>query len=379
MMNMKEKIKYFSTDKMYRMNHFNNRRFNLKTIAYALFVLVAFVLVLGGLLIKESLKNEEDTNGTKYAETGSMDYTVYYKNNMFYDTKYLHSGMKYVASLINTINPKFNYEIHVDKNIEFKYKYNIEASLKIMDPTNHSKILYVKDEVLLEEVSKEDTTNNIVVNEDLIIDYSKYNNIVNSYKREYGLSVDSELILTMSIVVDGISDVTSDKIDKISKLQMSIPLSEQTIDISINTQPINNSGYLSSNDGLVINNYLLYALGIMLIIVGAIISFVAIKLFREYNNFNIYDNTVNKILKEYDRLIVTGKMTLDESKFSNIVIPETFEEMVDASQNLKTPILFYEVIKGEKCFFVIIKDETLYKYRLTRAYLERKEHIKDDI
>ena len=50
--------------------------------------------------------------------------------------------------------------------------------------------------------------------------------------------------------------------------------------------------------------------------------------------------------------------------------------MVDASQNLKSPILFYEVIKGEKCFFVIIKDDTLYKYRLTKAYLEREKREK---
>lgn len=99
---------------------------------------------------------------------------------------------------------------------------------------------------------------------------------------------------------------------------------------------------------------------------------IACKLIKEYNSFNIYNNTVNRILRDYDRLIVNGQVTLDESKYSNVVIPETFEEMVDASQNLKSPILFYEVIKGEKCFFVITKDDTLYKYRLTRAYLEKK-------
>ncbi len=118
-------------------------------------------------------------------------------------------------------------------------------------------------------------------------------------------------------------------------------------------------------------------MGIILVVISIVILIIAVKLFKEYNNFNIYDNTVNRILKDYDRLIVTGQVTIDESKYSNIVIPETFEEMVDASQNLKSPILFYEVIKGEKCFFVIIKDDTLYKYRLTRAYLEKREHVKE--
>ena len=47
--------------------------------------------------------------------------------------------------------------------------------------------------------------------------------------------------------------------------------------------------------------------------------------------------------------------------------------MVDASQTLNSPILYYEVIKNEKCFFVIIKDDTMYKYRVSKAYLEKKE------
>ncbi len=328
-------------------------------------------------MINTSLDKEGNTAASKYSENGNADYTVYYKDNSFYDTKYLTSGMQYVASLINTINSKFNYEIHADKNIAFKYKYSINGVLRIMDPSDHSKILYTKDEVLLEEVTKEDTTNNIVINEDVIIDYGKYNNLVNAYKREYGLSVDSELVLTMNILVDGISDISSDKIDKNGQLQITIPLSEQTIDIKIDTKAINNSGYLAAGKGFVIKNYFLYIMGIILVVISIVILIIAVKLFKEYNNFNIYDNTVNRILKDYDRLIVTGQVTIDESKYSNIVIPETFEEMVDASQNLKSPILFYEVIKGEKCFFVIIKDDTLYKYRLTRAYLEKREHVKE--
>lgn len=369
---MKDKIKYFSTDKMYRLNHYNNGRFNLKTISYGLLILTFIILFSGAYLINSSLDKDGNSASVGYSESGNADYTVYLKENTFYDTNYLNSGMQYVASLINTINTKFNYEIHSDKNIDYKYTYRIMGNLQIMDPNDKSKILYTKEEVLLSEVTEEVNSNNFVINEDVIIDYNKYNSLVNAYKREYALSVDSELILTMYIKVDGVSDITSDNINKTNTLQISIPLSEQTVDISIDTKDLSNSGYLTAGKGFVVKNYFLYIMGIITIIISLVVLIVAVILFKEYNSFNIYNNTVNRILRDYDRLIVNGQVTIDESKYSNIVIPETFEEMVDASQNLKSPILFYEVIKGEKCFFVIIKDDTLYKYRLTRAYLEKK-------
>ncbi len=369
---MKEKIKYFSTDKMYRLNHFSNRRFNLKAISYCFLVATFFILFTGVFLINLSVDRDGNAANVHYSENGNADYTVHLKDNTFYETSYLTSGMQYVASLINTINTKFNYEIHSDKNVNFKYKYNITGNLQIVDPADSTKVLYTKTEKLLNEVTEETNSNNFVINEDVIIDYAKYNNYVNAYKREYGLSVDSKLILTMSIFVEGVSDVSSDNINKNGTLQITIPLSEQTVDIAIDTASIANSGYLSAGKGFVIKNYFLYIMGIITIVVSVICLIIAVKLFKEFNSFNIYNNTVNRILRDYDRLIVNGQVTIDESKYSNIVIPETFEEMVDASQNLKSPILFYEVIKGEKCFFVITKDDTLYKYRLTRAYLERK-------
>lgn len=372
-----KKIQYYSKDKMYVLNRFSNRRFNLKNLAYCFLLITAFTLLIGSYLVNISMDKESDIISVGYSENGNADYTVFLKDNTFYDTNYLASGMQYVASLINTINTKFNYEIHSEKNVDLKYKYKVIGTLQIMDPTDSRKILYTKDEILLDEVTKEENSNNLVINEDVIIDYGKYNDYVNSYKREYGLSVNSRLLVYMTVSVDGISDATIGNSNKNSKLQISIPLSEQTVDISIDKETIDDSGYLSTGKEVKINNYFFFILGIIIIMISIPSLGVAIKLFKVYSSSNIYNNTVNRILKNYDRLIVNGKVTLDEAKYNNIVIPETFEEMVDASQNLKSPIIFYEVIKGEKCFFVIIKDDTLYKYRLTKAYLERKKNEAD--
>ena len=71
-------------------------------------------------------------------------------------------------------------------------------------------------------------------------------------------------------------------------------------------------------------------------------------------------------LQEYtiDQLKLFCEKSIDENKFTNKIYPETFVELVDASERLNSPILFYEVVPNEKCFFIIIKDNDLWKIDL---------------
>ncbi len=369
---MKKEITYYSTDKMYTIPK-GSSLFNIKFFIYALLVVSILMVGSGLYFLNSSLKINGKRDIVKYSENGKADYVVYLKDNSYYESKYLSSGMQYVASLINTINADFNYEIHADTNLDYNYKYKIVGTLQIMDKLDPSKVLYNKDYILLDEVEKNTQSNNVVINEDVIIDYNKYNNYVNAYKREYGLTVNSQLILTMSIDVSGKDTKTDKDLVKNNKLQITIPLSEQTLDITIDTAEISNNDHLSINSGLYIKNNLFLIVGLVLTTLGICGLLFDRKSYKKYEKDNIYNITLNKILKDYDRLIVNGTISIKEDKYSNIIYPTSFLELVDASQNLKSPILFYEVQPGEKSFFIIVKDDTLYKFRLTRAYLEREE------
>ena len=371
----KDEVKYFSTDKMYKVK---KRKLNQQVVFY-IFLAISFILLGSGMYISiMSFQESGKSIVNNYSEKGKADYTVYLKENNYYDSKYLKSGMKYVASLINTINTNFNYEIHSEENMNLKYKYKIIGTLQIMDQTDENKVLYTKDEELLKEVTRNTESNNLVINEDLDIDYDKYNNYVNSYKKDYGLSVNSKLVLTMKIDVLGQEGKEVEELKKNSKLQITIPLSEQTVDISIDTDKIENSDSLVALNNFTIESITGLVIGIVLILIGIIVLFVNKKRYDDYKAENIYTITVKKILNEYDSIIVNGTVTVNEKKYNNIVYPEEFGEMVDASINLKTPILYYEVIPGEKCFFVITKGDTLYKFRLTKSYLEREENDKEE-
>lgn len=362
-------IEYFSTDKLYRIK---GKRIKPKIILTAGILISILLLIATFLCFNFSVEFNSQDGLVKYAENGKINYKIYLKDNDYYKTSYLEEGMQYVASLIKTINVRFDYQLHADAEIDFNTNYKVIAKVQITEKDSPSKILLNKEEDLISKktISKKD--NNYVIAEELDIDYDKYNELVNSYKRDYGLIVSSNLILSLEVDNNGSIDNEKNVLNKKSTMQINIPLSEQTLGITMNTDKINDSGILMSNNKLFsITNYLLFIIFILLLPITLISIMLDLSFYHKNLKKDKYKETVDRILKQYDRIIVNGKISIDEGKFSNKVYPETIEEMIDAAQTLEVPIYYYEAIPNEKCFFIIIKDNTLYKYRLTRAFLEK--------
>lgn len=370
----KKDLKYVSEDKMYKVKH--NNHMSPKLMSYVILLASAIVLLFAAFLFTRSVNLEKNSADTHYSEVGNADYTVYLKENKYYESKFLPSGMQYLASLINTINAKFDYNIKSDENLDYTYTYDIVGLLQIVDSSNDNKVIFTKDYTLLKSKTKTAKSNTISINENVDIDYDKYNDYVNAYKSEYGLSADSRLVVVMNIKLNGKALDTTDSMEKTNKLQITIPLSQQTLDININSEKIDNKDVLKSENSHYITSLPIFLAMLGLFATSILLIIVSIKFHKEYVKENIYTITVDKILKEYDRLIVNGNVTIEEKTFDNKITVDSFNELVDASQNLNAPILFYNVIPGEKCFFVIIKGNTLYKYRVTKAYLEKQEHEK---
>ena len=74
-----------------------------------------------------------------------------------------------------------------------------------------------------------------------------------------------------------------------------------------------------------------------------------------------YDKFINKILKEYDRLIVETATSPDEKKY-NVLLINSFNELVDVRDNLHSPIMFYNAIDHEMSKFYILNDNNLYLF-----------------
>ena len=273
--------------------------------------------------------------------------------------------MQYITDLIDNIDINFNYKVNTNHESKYDYKYNIKADIVVTDRNDLNKVLYKDSEVLKNEVNVTDfKADSINLLENIKIDYGKYNRLVNSFKSKYTLSASSNLIITMhvdTLVKNG--NVDKDIVDS-DDLIVTIPLSEQTININKDYNTEGRSGSISKYSYIKIVNiyYAVASIFAFLLMITSVISLLGfIKKFARSNS--LYNKKLNKIMREYDRIIVTlTKMpNLDEYKIMDV---ESFEELLDAKQNLDRPILFIEIHKNQKACFLILSGGEAYRFIL---------------
>lgn len=361
---MKE-YQYEKKDQVYKMKGGKNKKSLLITLLSVIFIMIGIVLIINSF--------ETSKEGVSYNEKGSTDYKVYLKENNYYDAKYLDKNMQYISSLINIINTDFKYELHSTKNLKFNYRYEIVGTLKITDRVNTNKILYSKDEVLKSEVNREINANNFIISDSVDIDYDKYNNYVNSYKRDYGLNSNAYLEVKMIIKVNGNNNSLKNDINLDNILKVTIPLSEQTIEINSNS--IDNSNSVLANDKIKINNNMMFTIGFMFTLVSLIELLINLYKYIFKAKVDSYQKQLDKLLKNYDTYIINA--TNDFKEDENIVKVETFNELLDAQKIEQSPIIFYEVEPGNKAYFVLKGAKETYRFTLTKAYQNKK--ISEDL
>ncbi len=346
------------------------------TKRWLFYMLIPTLIMLGltVLVLKGSMYTKEESI-IGYNEVGNIDYKVFLKENNYYKEQYLGKDMQYVASIIKDIVPTFTYEMHSEEKMEYTYNYKVSADLIISDPNDNNKVLYKRPSLLVKDTKEKVTGGSFRVDQDVSINYDEYNNYVNSFKKEYALSVNSKLVLTFNIDVTGKSPALKEDFKKSSKLVIAIPMSEQTINIGIDTSDINNSGTLERNYMSQIKKPVALVLGIIVGLLSLALLYIVIYNFlTNRSKTDVYKATIKSILREYDRAIVSSKTadTIDESKYNVIEVPR-IEELLDAHDSTGKPILYNEDTENDISTFIIVSDEILYKYRVVKKELEEQE------
>lgn len=346
------------------------------TKRWLFYMLIPTLIMLGltVLVLKGSMYTKEESI-IGYNEVGNIDYKVFLKENNYYKEQYLGKDMQYVASIIKDIVPTFTYEMHSEEKMEYTYNYKVSADLIISDPNDNNKVLYKRPSLLVKDTKEKVTGGSFRVDQDVSINYDEYNNYVNAFKKEYALSVNSKLVLTFNIDVTGKSPALKEDFKKSSKLVIAIPMSEQTINIGIDTSDINNSGTLERNYMSQIKKPVALVLGIIVGILSLALLYIVIYNFlTNRSKTDVYKATIKSILREYDRAIVSSKTadTIDESKYNVIEVPR-IEELLDAHDSTGKPILYNEDTENDISTFIIVSDEILYKYRVVKKELEEQE------
>ena len=339
-----------------------------RVIRWALLFIVFFI---GGffLMLKSFNFNKEEY--ISYAETTNLDYRVYLKENKFYEEKFLEKGMLYVASLIDHIDIDFLYNFNIDEKVDLDFKYNITGVLSITD--NDGKNVYLtKDYKLLDDKTfKMNGEQDHTLKESIIIDYGAYNKLANSFKSTYGLDTASKLTVYLNVDKTSANQELKD-MEKDSNMLIEIPLSQRSVSISMDYKDINRHSSLVKSSSVTVKSYAFIAIAVVLL-GGAV--FGLYKLLRLLgfmtNKKSNYDKFIAKMMRQYDRLIVVHYTCPDLSNYNVIKIKE-FNELLDMRDNLKVPIMFYNVTDHQKSYFYILNNNDLYLLILKAVDFEKQ-------
>ncbi len=306
-----------------------------------------------------------------YKQNSNVDYKVYLNENNFYEQEYLEMNKAYVASLIKYIDVDFNYDFNIvtPSNIDFDYKIIGEL---VIENNGGTKRYFEKKYTLLESKKKKMVESNALnIKENIQIDYNYYNKLANSFRSTYGVDTNSYLILYLDVKCKS-NEKLNYSINENNQVLLKIPLSEKAIEITFNQNGGETTKYVFPKGNVIFDiKYLVLEIVFLFI---SIFSFIkSIKYITSIMKSETkYDKFVKKVLKEYDRLIVETNTYVDITG-SNIIEVKSFTELLDVRDNLKAPILYYNITKHQKGIFYIKNDNDIYLLTIKDIDLEKNK------
>ncbi len=334
------------------------------TIATVAIVILAFSFC----FISSSLNIDVIKTKTllSYTENSYTDYKVSLKKNNYFDKKELPSNEQYIASVIDKIHMNYKYDFSSSDRVNGTYSYKIFAKV-IADynlDTNTKKKVWSKEyEVKKETTKKIENTTVFNINENISVSYDKYNKIINDFKRDYMLAVNSRVDVIMQVDYDIIYN--NKRVKKEVNLTTSVPLSEQTIEIATNYKPSDTGAITEKVIVNRFNNIFVFIFGVLLGIVGAVILIKQfIEIMKDDKKQSLYLKKLKKYLHDYGDIIATSKEP-PKTKGLNVIEVLKFEDMVNAQDDLRVPIIFCETKKNQEGKFYLISQDCVYCYILS--------------
>ena len=346
---------------------FTKNRYKFSSKKYSLVLYSCLVLLLTCFVVIFYMRTFvfKSKSSLMYKESSTVDYMVNLKDNDYYDKKSLPAGMNYIANLIKNINVVFDYNFISSEELKYKTTYSVDAIIKVYDDTDKKEVLYEKKEQLVKDktINKDNLKHNDF-RQNLDVDYQHFNNFVKSFKSSYALTSSSDLTIVLNVETHAESEKFTNKINLNSSSSLTIPLTEQTLNIKIDSNDINNYKTIYEDRGVKDLNvkYLVgFVLSVLLDIYFIVLSIKILYLIIKERSK--YDITLKKLLKDYDSIIGNVKNSVDETGYK-VLNMLSFEELRDIHDNLGTPIIYNEIKAHKLSEFVIIHDNIIYKYTL---------------
>ena len=303
-----------------------------------------------------------------YTEASNIDYKVYLKKNNFFDNEFLTkseleaNNMSIITQLIDHINFTYSYAMNFSEPISGQYTYYLKGVVGANSGDNSSK--YWSKEYILTEKTTKDILNSknysFIISTD--INYDKYNELLATFKKEFGLSADGKLdvVLVVENTIENEGFKNSSLVS--SDVSVSIPLTINAMNMKIDANNGNKSDTFKETFTSTDKVFKLYKLLVMCFVgIALILLIFLVRLIVRQKKENKYFILLKKILSTYDGIIV-NIATLPKSTGYNIVKVKSFDELLDAHSEVRQPINYYN--SGNKHVFILVGDSMMWVYKL---------------
>lgn len=345
-----------------------------KKIIISILLVIAMVVQFSFLsyLFKAISPNSNENNVImSYTSSGKFDYKVYLKQNDFIEKEYIDQGEAYILDLIDHIQITSLYNFKSTSKTNVTGTNKLIAKLKVYykessDKNNNPEVMN-KEKTLDEKVMNfDDSKYSTIGTYDIYLD--EYIKMINEFQSHVKIAVDA--YLEISQINDFNGKVGGATYFNKYTNTLKIPLSDSVVEIE-NPKSEEKTEKVYEGDLVKTNKTVMSYIVIANIITFIIICLLLKRLFM-FTNKSDYQRKLNKILKNYDDVIVNTKTMIDVKNYKLIKI-EDFKEMLNLSRELLLPIMNYEMIKDEETCFYIIKEDIIYMYII---YDKNKHKIK---
>lgn len=304
-----------------------------------------------------NLRNEDlSIEDVAIREKNQMSYNV-----KLFDNDFFKSSMEeknYVLSLVDNMNAYFNYSVAFSSPINGEYSYYVVGNI-VMEQNGEK----VKNEIYRSDIKKFEANGRVVnLSESFDIDIDqiikKYNDQVKNLSINVSATIEYDVIINYSVF----NEKTNKSFVNGKSLSYYIPIK----DITNITYTEDNIEERREYSDLNYEDNKIY-LVICLEFIGAIIIFILMIVLivkRVNGQVSIYQEKLEKILSKHDEHIVHLNDLPDLTQY-DVLFVEKFGDLLDAANNIKTPINYYEVVKKHEATFIVFDKKCAYVYKLS--------------
>jgi len=347
-------------------------------ISFITVIVITFVISFAFFII---FINKNKNQYVKYEEKSDVLYNVYLKDNTFYKSKTLDKNNQYISELIDYIKANFKYDLSLEKeNVEYNYSYRIEANVTVNDKVT-GRSLYKYDDILVPNKELKSKSKLLSINEELDIDYNKYNDLITKFIKTYQLNQTENILkVNLYVNVNGNCDSFSNDTNNSSITSLEIPLTNRTVAIDITNNLVN------SNENIIICNkksnlnYIFIVFSIILLIIDVVLFIKMLIYIKETRSpKTVYKKELKKILNNYRSYIQKINSRFDLRGYQALKV-DNFTDMLEIRDTTSQPILMVENNEKDSVFFIIpTSTKILYIYNIKVSNYKKVLEAKDII